>query len=358
MKTTLLTKENAHRVTMVRRVDASESEPVAFLFRGKRHGYCSYSHLVGNPGGEEILAPANFKDWEVVEVAHPGYLEDYFRRACDSYNLTSFSPEERDETDIASHEKELHEDLQSMPEQQRERYMENYKRYFSAMIAANSRCASAMITGPGRFNTARNEKACNSHNKSVTAFREWRERALEAAKPEEQRAEEEWQRGKADIDDTAATVRGIDTGTLRGYSRSLFVGNLAGRLSTYANHGNVEIIDRAVARLREWNGKGGKPVVTERHSIFKYPEIARKVREKQQEQAGRENREIPFDGGRLVWNYGENRLQILFDGKPDEQTRTLLKKTAFKWAPSHQAWQRQLTLAAESAARHVLRIDF
>ncbi|MCS2318991.1 hypothetical protein NXY33_08865 [Bacteroides fragilis] len=82
------------------------------------------------------------------------------------------------------------------------------------------------------------------------------------------------------------------------------------------------------------------------------------MREKQQEQAGRENREIPFDGGRLVWNYGENRLQILFDGKPDEQTRTLLKKTAFKWAPSHQAWQRQLTLAAESAARHVLRIDF
>ena len=33
METTLLTKENAHRVTMVRRVDAPESEPVAFLFR-------------------------------------------------------------------------------------------------------------------------------------------------------------------------------------------------------------------------------------------------------------------------------------------------------------------------------------
>lgn len=95
METTLLTKENAHRVTMVRRVDAPESEPVAFLFRGKRHGYCSYSHLVGNPGKEEILAPADFKDWEVVEVAHPGYLEEYFKQACSSYNLTSFSPDER-----------------------------------------------------------------------------------------------------------------------------------------------------------------------------------------------------------------------------------------------------------------------
>ena len=90
-----MTKENAHRVTMVRRVDAPESEPVAFLFRGKRHGYCSYSHLVGNPGKEEILAPADFKDWEVVEVAHPGYLEEYFKQACSSYNLTSFSPDER-----------------------------------------------------------------------------------------------------------------------------------------------------------------------------------------------------------------------------------------------------------------------
>ena len=154
-----------------------------------------------------------------------------------------------------------------MPEQQRERYMENYKRYFSAMIAANSRCASAMITGPARFNTGRNEKACNSHAKSVTAFREWRERALEAirkateaAKPEEQRLEEEWQKVKAFIDDAASTIHGIDTGTARGYSRALFVSNLAGRLSTYVNHGNVEIIDRAVARLREWNDKVKKPV--------------------------------------------------------------------------------------------------
>lgn len=363
METTLLTKENAHRVTMVRRVDAPESEPVAFLFRGKRHGYCSYSHLVGNPGREEILAPADFKDWEVVEVAHPGYLEEYFKQACSSYNLTSFSPDERGESDIASHEKELHGDLQSIPEEQREHYLESYKRYFSAMIAANSRCASSMITGPARFDTHRYEKACKSYGKSITEFRQWRERTLkamrkrkEAMKSPVKKVNEEWQRVKVDIDNTAATIRGIDTGTIHGYSRSLLVSNLTGRLSTYANHGNVEIIDLAVARLREWNGKVGKPVVTERHSIFKYPEIARRVREKQQEQAGRENREIPFDGGKLVWNYGEDRLQILFDEKPDAEKRTVLKRNAFKWAPSQQAWQRQLTRNAEYAAGQVLKI--
>lgn len=363
METIILTRENAHRVTAVRRKDTPGSEPVAFHYRGKRYGYCNFSHLVGEPGKEEILAPADFKDWEVVEVAHPGYLEAYFKQACDSYNLTSFSPEERGETDIATHEKELHEDLMAMPEDQRERYMKNYKRYFSAMIAANSRCASAMITGPAHFNTARNEKACNSHAKSVTAFREWRERALEAirkaaeaAKPEEQRLEEEWRKVKALIDDAASTIHGIDTGTVRGYSRALFVSNLAGRLSTYVNHGNVEIIDRAIAYLREWNAKIKKPIVTARHSIFKYPELARKVREKQQERASRENREIPFNGGKVVYNFEEDRLQLLFGAVPDSDMRTKLKREAFKWSPRNQAWQRQLTSNAVRAACRVLNI--
>ena len=364
METTLLTKENAHRVTMVRRVDAPESEPVAFLFRGKRHGYCSYSHLVGNPGKEEILAPGGLQGLGSCGSGAPGLSGRIFQAGVQLLQPhLLLTPTSGGESDIASHEKELHEDLQSMPEQQRERYMENYKRYFSAMIAANSRCASAMITGPARFNTGRNEKACNSHAKSVTAFREWRERALEAirkateaAKPEEQRLEEEWQKVKAFIDDAASTIHGIDTGTARGYSRALFVSNLAGRLSTYVNHGNVEIIDRAVARLREWNDKVKKPVVTARHSIFKYPELVRKVREKQQERASRENRGIPFDGGKVVYNFEEDRLQILFDKIPDTDMRTTLKRNAFKWAPRNQAWQRQLTRNAEYAAGQVLKI--
>lgn len=182
-------------------------------------------------------------------------------------------------------------------------------------------------------------------------------KAAEAAKPEEQRVEEEWQKVKATIDDTAATICGIDSGTVRGYSRALFVSNLAGRLSTYVNHGNVEIIDHAIARIREWNGKAKKPVVTERHSIFKFPELTRKVREKQQERANRGNREVPFESGKVVYNFEEDRLQILFDKIPDTEMRTTLKRNAFKWSPRNQAWQRQLTVNAVRAAEVVLNIN-
>ena len=60
-----------------------------------------------------------------------------------------------------------------------------------------------------------------------------------------------------------------------------------------------------------------------------------------------------FDGGRVVVNTAEHRLQIIFDGKPDADIRTELKGEGFRWAPSQGAWQRQLTDNAMRAARRL-----
>lgn len=60
-----------------------------------------------------------------------------------------------------------------------------------------------------------------------------------------------------------------------------------------------------------------------------------------------------FDRGRVVVNTTENRLQIIFDGKPDADIRTELKSEGFRWAPSQGAWQRQLTDNAMRAARRL-----
>ncbi len=57
-----------------------------------------------------------------------------------------------------------------------------------------------------------------------------------------------------------------------------------------------------------------------------------------------------FDGGRVEANTADNRLQIFFDDKPDEETRTALKSNGFRWAPSVSAWQRQLNDNAIYAA--------
>jgi hypothetical protein len=57
-----------------------------------------------------------------------------------------------------------------------------------------------------------------------------------------------------------------------------------------------------------------------------------------------------FDGGHAEANTDTNRLQLFFDEKPSEQQRAQLKANGFKWAPSQEAWQRQLTDNAIYAA--------
>ena len=49
------------------------------------------------------------------------------------------------------------------------------------------------------------------------------------------------------------------------------------------------------------------------------------------------------------------RLQVFFEGKPDEVTRTLLKSRAFKWAPSAGCWQRQLTNNARYDLKNIIK---
>ena len=60
-----------------------------------------------------------------------------------------------------------------------------------------------------------------------------------------------------------------------------------------------------------------------------------------------------FDGGRVEANKADNRLQVFFDGKPDEAARDELKANGFRWAPSVGALQRQLNKNAYYAAGYI-----
>jgi len=61
--------------------------------------------------------------------------------------------------------------------------------------------------------------------------------------------------------------------------------------------------------------------------------------------------ETIVNGVRVVENTEAMRLQLFFKGKPDRELIILLKRHAFKWAPSVMAWQRQLTENALYAFR-------
>ena len=64
-----------------------------------------------------------------------------------------------------------------------------------------------------------------------------------------------------------------------------------------------------------------------------------------------------FEAGEVIANRELNRLQILFDEKPDEELRTKLKRNGFKWAPSQNAWQRLLNRNAVYAAKNIKQLE-
>ncbi len=182
-------------------------------------------------------------------------------------------------------------------------------------------------------------------------------RKKEAARPEEEKLEKAWQTLKRNIKSSADTIHGIDTGQCRGYNRALFVSSILNKVSTFANHGEVEIVRRAVDFISEYNARLRKPVITPRNKFFQLPELAERMRERLKAVQSRENKEVPFEGGTLVWNYGEDRLQILFDRIPEDNRRKELKSSGFRWSPRNKAWQRQLTSNALSAAKRVLNLQ-
>ncbi|OPZ01049.1 MAG: hypothetical protein BWZ11_01888 [Bacteroidetes bacterium ADurb.BinA395] len=177
-------------------------------------------------------------------------------------------------------------------------------------------------------------------------FSDWRERALKAIakkkednKPQSVKNSENWERLRNDIISSAATIHGINTGIERGYSKALFVSNIYQKVETYAKHGNVEIVSAAIEEIRKFN-ETMSVVITERHKFFKLLEMAENAKAAKESNSERENSEITIPGGKVVQNWKENRLQIIFDNKPDYDTIRELKKWGFKWAPSVAAWQR------------------
>jgi hypothetical protein len=87
------------------------------------------------------------------------------------------------------------------------------------------------------------------------------------------------------------------------------------------------------------------------NSTKKRLEALKKTKARENTETVIESKEMPF---KVVENTDLMRLQILFDEKPGEQTRNILKSNGFKWAPSQSAWQRQLTNNAIYSAKKVI----
>lgn len=67
-----------------------------------------------------------------------------------------------------------------------------------------------------------------------------------------------------------------------------------------------------------------------------------------------ESKESEINGIRIVENTEENRLQLFFPGKPDDDVRSKLKHNGFRWSPSNECWQSYLNRYQIDRAKSII----
>ena len=254
-------------------------------------------------------------------------------------------------TELAERQKQR---VDPMYHEKIDRLLETYCRKLAenmnASYSIEARCPSILISGGGNFPVRKKEKQNAARDRNL----------------------EEWNYIQGLLD----KIRSVGTGgissddpqavekleaklaTLEKHQEMMKAANAAIRMKDPAK-GDAKLAELGytpedIAKLRapDFCGRIGYPAYELQNNNANIRRIRGRIEElKKRSESVPEGWE--FDGGKVVVNTAENRLQIIFDGKPDADIRSELKGEGFRWAPSQGAWQRQLTDNAMRAARRL-----
>jgi archaellum component FlaC len=282
-------------------------------------------------------------------------LNNYTEKAIRSFNWTSFSPEKRGQQLIECYNGQLFEDIEELKKQGIEiEVIEGYKtRYislFNSWLSAKSNTFSAMITGTAKFPTRRHEKANRSEQRHYELWQEWRLRAKKAiirkSKPEKT-YNSEIERYKQELENLKKNHELMKQGNIR-IKQAKKTGEDLTKYLTETFGIKPHMID--------WTFRFGFGLQNSNANIKRIEGRIKDLEAKEQNREENPERSFNFEGGQVILNYEIDRLQIKHDSKPDQEIINQLKRSGFKWSPSQQAWQRQLTMNAIWTVKHTLKL--
>lgn len=254
-------------------------------------------------------------------------------------------------------------------DEQRERAEYLYNRYCSVLAEAinrdneiGTRCPSVLICGAGNFPTRKKEKQIAAWDKNMENFRK-ADHYLDMLKRAHTLAV------KSDdpevLDFLRAKLAGLEEAHTLMVSANAY----------YRKNKTLEGFEGIPADTMAWitrpgvylpggrNGDGsplafyGKPFPTYEltNSNANIKRVKQRIETLEAVKASK-----PIEEEHDGYTYRENaeamRVQFRFDGKPDDETRALLKRNGFRLAPSQGVWQRQLNDNGKYAAHRVMEV--
>ena len=223
-----------------------------------------------------------------------------------------------------------------------ERYSKKMAEYYNKESSIGMMCPSVMISGAGNFPVKKKERQVAAWERNHEFYQYVQgilakiENILygrEIIKSDDERAIEKLEEKLEDLKSTQEQMKAANKAIRL---KDTEAGDDLLREMGYS--------EESIKKLREpdYCGRVGYPSFQLQNNNANIHRVEERLKSlKAAKERGSSERE--YKTFKVVENTEAMRYQIIFDGKPDADIRSLLKSNGFKWSPSNGAWQRQLT---------------
>lgn len=235
-----------------------------------------------------------------------------------------------------------------------ERYSRKLAEYFNAYYRNEASCPSILISGGGNFPVRKKEK---QNSRRETLMNEWNYLESYARKIEHLLTMEQ---PILSGDAQAIELLEEKLESLKESQERMKAINKAVKMKDTAKGDellkDMGYSDKQIKEFREpdFCGRIGFPSYALQNNNANIKRVESRLnRLKAAKEKGNQEAENKFF--KTVENADIMRLQLFFDGKPEDKVRDILKSNGFKWSPKNGCWQRQLTENAKYALKRVVK---
>ena len=271
--------------------------------------------------------------------------------AVNACRLVSMDPERMGNHICIACSEELDEFLSKIPEELRAEYEAKYLQKWREWLAALSRCYSVLVVGPARFNNRRHEKMNDYERAARQRLQDWRDKVVKRINRQERLTGwQEVERLQSKLDTLTELHEKMKAANKIVRSKKMVEAEQIDELVAlgFNEQQAIEILKPT----ERWQSVGFQTYQLQ-NNLAKIKDTQAAI-ERHKAMAEAEDKEIKFNGGRVVVCNSDERMRFYFDEIPSVEVRNLMKRNAFKWSPKNGAWQRQLTANCKFDTKRIL----
>lgn len=275
-------------------------------------------------------------------------VSEFKEMAINACRMISMDPERMGNHICIECSEDLNEFLAQIPEELRADYEAKYLQKWCEWLAALSRCYSVLVTGPARFNNRRHAKMNDYEQAARQRLQDWRDKVVKRIYRQERLT------GWQEVERLQNKLDGL----LEAHEQMKAANKIIKSKST-ADEQREELaaigldkreIAEVMGEVYPWKGYSTASLANNLAKI----KATQAAIERHKAMAEAEDKEITFNGGRVVMCNSDERMRFFFDAIPSAEVRALMKRKAFKWSPRNGAWQRQLTANCKFDTKRIL----